>query len=282
MGTMPLDLKYAIRILLKSPGFTAVAILTLALGIGANTAIFSVINSVLLSPLPFHNSARLVQLWETESSPGTYPFAGADYLDWQRLNHTLESTTLYSWGDAYNAGVSGDSDSAMGISTQANFFLVLGVEPIMGRTFAAGEDQAGKNRVAVLSYAFWQRHFGGQRTAVGRTIVLDGQSYEVIGVMPAWFKFPFNFQGSTDFWTPLDMAPTALTRRGSHNYLGLGRLKTGVTPRQAQADLAGIEQAEHLLVLGLIRTRRIAPRVAPALGARQAELLAHAGVKPLG
>ena len=94
MGTMQQDLKYAIRMLLKSPGFTAVAILTLALGIGANTAIFSVINSVLLSPLPFHDSDRLVQLWETEGAPGTYPFAGADYLDWQSQNRTLEATTL--------------------------------------------------------------------------------------------------------------------------------------------------------------------------------------------
>jgi putative ABC transport system permease protein len=243
MGTMQQDLKYAIRMLLKSPGFTAVAVLTLALGIGANTAIFSVINSVLLSPLPFRNSDRLVQLWETESSPGTYPFAGADYLDWQSQNHTLEATTLYSWGDAYNAGVSGDSDSAMGISAQANFFSVLGVDPILGRTFAAGEDQAGKNHVAVLSYGFWQRHFGGQGTAVGRAIVLDGQSYAVIGVMPAWFKFPFNFLGSTDVWTPMDMAPKALTRRGNHNYRALGRLKTGVTARQAQADLAAIAQS---------------------------------------
>jgi putative ABC transport system permease protein len=243
MRTMQQDLKYAIRMLLKSPGFTAVAVLTLALGIGANTAIFSVINSVLLSPLPFRNSDRLVQLWETEGAPGTYPLAGADYLDWQSQNHALEATTLYSWGEAYNAGVSSDSDSAMGISAQANFFSVLGVEPILGRTFAAGEDQTGKNHVAVLSYAFWQRHFGGQRAAVGRVMVLDGQSYEVVGVMPAWFKFPFNFLGSTDLWTPMDMAPKALTPRGNHNYRALGRLKTGVTPRQAQADLAVIAQS---------------------------------------
>jgi putative ABC transport system permease protein len=243
MRTMQQDLKYAIRMLLKSPGFTAVAVLTLALGIGANTAIFSVINSVLLSPLPFRNSDSLAQLWETEGAPGTYPFAGADYLDWQSQNHALEATTLYSWGEAYNAGVSSDSDSAMGISAQANFFSVLGVEPILGRTFEAGEDQTGKNHVAVLSYAFWQRHFGGQRAAVGRVMVLDGQSYEVIGVMPAWFKFPFNFLGSTDLWTPMDMAPKALTPRGNHNYRALGRLKTGVTPRQAQADLAVIAQS---------------------------------------
>jgi putative ABC transport system permease protein len=219
-----------------------VAVLTLALGIGANTAIFSVINSVLLSPLPFRNSARLVQLWETEGTPGTYPFAGADYLDWQSQNHTLEATTLYSWGDAYNAGVSSDADSAMGISTQANFFSVLGVEPILGRTFAAGEDQAGKNHVALLSYAFWQRRFGGDRAAIGKMVVLDGQSYAVIGVMPASFKFPSNFLGSTDLWTPMDMAAKALTPRGTHNYRALGRLKAGVTPRQAQADLAAVAQ----------------------------------------
>jgi putative ABC transport system permease protein len=240
MGTCSQDLKYAIRTLLKSPGFTAVAVLTLALGIGANTAIFSVINSVLLNPLPFHQPDRLVELWETESSPGTYPFAGQDYLDWQSQNHTLEATTLYSWGDAYNAGIGDDSESAAGVSAQANFFSVLGVEPILGRTFEAGEDQAGKNHVAVLSYAFWQRRFGGQRDAVGKTIVLDGQSYAVIGVMPAWFKFPFNFFGSNDLWTPIDMSPKALTPRGSHNYRALGRLKPGLTPRQAQADLVAI------------------------------------------
>jgi putative ABC transport system permease protein len=240
MGTFAQDVKFGIRMLAKNPGFTAVAILTLALGIGANTAIFSVINSVLLRPLPFKNSSRLVQLWETEAAPGTYPFAGPDYLDWQKQNHTLEASSLYTWGGGVNASGSGEPETATVIAAQANFFSVLGVQPPMGRGFASDEDQPGKTHVAILSYSFWERHFGGDPGAIGKNIELNSEAYTVVGVMPRSFNFP----PSTDIWTPFEMFEKNLGHRGSHSYRALGRLKAGVTVGQAQAELATI--AKHL------------------------------------
>ncbi len=230
------DIQYSFRLLAKSPGFFAVAVLTLALGIGANSAIFSMINSVLLRPLPFRDPDRVVQLYETEAAPGLYPFAGPDYLDWQAQNHTLESTSLLAWPRRCNVSGAGEPLSALTIDAQASFFPVLGVQPLLGRTFAAGEDHEGKSRVAVLSYGFWQRHFGGDVEIVGKTIELNSETYSVVGVMPSSFNFP---QG-TEIWTPLDMSPQNLGPRGSHSYRAIGRLKPGVTVSQAQADLAVI------------------------------------------
>jgi putative ABC transport system permease protein len=236
MGTLVQDLKYGIRMLAKSPGFTAIAILTLALGIGANTAIFSVINSVLLRPLPFKDPGRLVQLWETESAPGNYPFTGPDYLDWQKQNRTLEASSLYTWDRGVNASGSGEPETASVIAAQANFFSVLGVQPRMGRAFASDEDQPGKTHLAILSYSFWQRHFGGDLGAIGKNIELNSEAYAVIGVMPRSFNFP----PSTDIWTPFEMSAKNLGPRGSHSYRALARLKPGVTVGQAQAELATI------------------------------------------
>ncbi len=143
MNTLIQDLRYGIRMLCKSPGFTAVAVITLALGIGANTAIFSVVDAVLLRPLPYHEPERLVQLFETESAPGRYPLTGPDYLDWQAQTQTLESTTLFDWGGNVNASGEGEPEPANVLRTQANFFSLLGVQPVLGRTFLKGEDQAG-------------------------------------------------------------------------------------------------------------------------------------------
>jgi len=234
MGTLLQDLRFGFRMLRKSPGFTAIAIVTLALGIGANTAIFSVINSTLLRPLPFKNSDQLVQLWCTESAPGNYPLTGPDYLEWQSQNRTFAETSLYSWGRDFNASGAGEPESAAVISTQANFFKLLGVSPMIGHTFDAGEDQAGKNHVAVLNYGFWKRHFGGREDVTGNTIELNGEIYAVIGVMPRGFNFP---SAQTDIWTPLDMTPKALGTKGSHQWRAIGRLKPDVTLTQAQADL---------------------------------------------
>jgi putative ABC transport system permease protein len=240
MGTLLHDLRYAFRILRKSPGFAAIAIVTLALGIGANTAIFSVINSALLRPLPFKDPGQLVQLWCTESAPGNYPLTGPDYLEWQSQNRTFAATSLFSWERDFNASGGGEPESAALISTQANFFKLLGVPPMIGRTFDSWEDQAGKNHVAVLNYGFWKRHFGGRADVTGNTIELNGEAYAVIGVMPQGFNFPSAQISTTDIWTPLDMTPKALGIAGTHQWRAIGRLKPGVTLAQAQADLGVI------------------------------------------
>lgn len=228
------DVKYALRVLSKAPGFTAIAILTLALGIGANTAIFSVVNAVLLEPLPFKDPGQLVALRESESAPGDYPLDGADYLDWQAQNTTFSSMSVYSPTSA-NASGAGDAESVRVNQAEANIFETLGVEPLIGRKFAKGEDAAGKNHVVVLSYGFWQRHFGGQNNALGKTIRLDGEAYTVVGVMPRWLSFP-----RCDLWAPIDMTQPQMHNRGSHWINAIGRVKNGVTVEQARADLSTI------------------------------------------
>ena len=230
------DIRYGLWQLRRNPGFAAVAVITLALGIGANTAIFSVVNAVLIRPLPFPSPDQLVQLCETEAAPGTYPFAGPDYLDWQAQNHTLAGSSLYTWPQSVNASGAGEPEQVSVVRTQANFFRVLGVEPLLGRTFVAGEDHAGHDRVAILSFGFWQQHFGGRRDALGKTLELNLEKYTVVGVMAA----PFRMVGEADIWAPQDMTPQGLGMRGSHNYLAIGRLKPGVTVAQARAEFETI------------------------------------------
>jgi putative ABC transport system permease protein len=232
------DLRYGIRVLAKNPGFTSVAVITLALGIGANTAIFSVVDAVLVRPLPFHDPANLVQLFETERAPGTYPLTGADYLDWQAQTQTLEGTSLFAWGESYNASGAGEPERAYVVRTEANFFSLLGVEPLVGRAFLKGEDQAGRNHVAILSYGFWQRHFGGAKEAVGKDLDLNGEKYALVGVMPAWFRSP----GGADIWVPMDMSLKNLGLRGTHQYRAIGRLKPGVSAAAARTELKTIAQ----------------------------------------
>jgi putative ABC transport system permease protein len=227
------DIRYGLRTLARSPGFLAVAVLTLALGIGANTAIFSVVDAALLRPLPFRAPDQLVQLWETESAAGSYPLTGADFLDWRSQNQTFEDMAVYSFQESFNASGAGEPERALIVETQANFFPMLGVQPMLGRAFLSGEDQAGHNHVALLSYGFWQRHFGGDKSALGKTVVLNGEHYEVVGVMSAWYLIP----GLADMWTPIDASTKALGPRGSHHLRVMGRIKNGMTLEQARADL---------------------------------------------
>jgi putative ABC transport system permease protein len=230
------DIRYGFRTLLKNPGFATVAILTLALGIGANTAMFSAVNAVLLRPLPFTHPERLVQLWETESAVPQAPFAAPDFVDWRAQNQAFDDMTIYTWPQSLNLSGAGEPEHISGVLTQANFFSVLGSAPMLGRTFTQGEDQAGHNHVAVLSYGLWQRRFGGARNVLGKEIELGGEKYGIVGVMPPDFRMGLR----ADLWAPIDMDPKKLPSRGNHSFPAIGRLKSGVTPQQAKANLNAI------------------------------------------
>jgi predicted permease len=234
MSTFFQDLRYAVRTLLASRGFAAIAGLTLAAGIGANTAIFSIIDAVLLRSLPYPNPDRLVRLYETEAAPGKYPFAGPDFVDWKTQNSTFSDMTLFRWPTDMNISGKGRADHVLAVPTEANFFSLLGIHPILGRTWAPGEDQPGKDDVVLLGYALWQSRFGGDPNVVGRPVELNARKYTIIGVMPVGFNFPFRAQ----LWTPLDMSGRGLGERGSHSLNAIGRLKPSVAVQKAYADVA--------------------------------------------
>jgi len=227
------DIRYAARMLVRNPGFALIAMVTLALGIGANTAIFSLVHTTLLQPLPYPRPEQLVELRETETAPGDYPLTGEDYLDWRSQNSTFSDMSLYSWPIGVNASGADAPEAVSEIATQANFFQRLGVSPQIGRAFANREDAKGANHVVLLNDAFWKTHFGGRAEALARTLELNNAPYTIIGVMPAWFRGP----NDADLWVPLDMSLENLGRRGNHNWRGIGRMKAGVTLEQARADL---------------------------------------------
>jgi putative ABC transport system permease protein len=235
MPALLLDLRYAFRNLRNARGFALVAAVTLAIGIGANTAIFSIIDTILLRPLPYRNPAQLVRLNETESAPGRYPFAGPDFLDWKARNSTFQDMTLFFWAIDMNLSGEGQPERIQVLPTEANFFSLLGVQPMLGRTWAADEDQRGKDGVAILSYAFWKSRFAGDFQAVGRSIELNSRKYTVVGVMPASFRFPFPWNSQA--WVPQVMDSKGLGTRGNHSFNAIGRMKPGVGIGAARADL---------------------------------------------
>jgi putative ABC transport system permease protein len=231
------DLRYALRQLRKSPGFTTVAVSTLALGIGANTAIFSVVNGVLLRPLAFKNASQLVRIWHVppaKSFPGmtTFSVSAANYLDWQNQNHSFERMAIYTYhGFTLTGGQKPEQVNASAVSS--GFFSTLGVQPILGRVLSPDEDQPGRSNVVVISYRFWQEHFGSNAEVVGHNINLDGQSYLVAGVMPSAFRFPDFAQ----VWTPMAWTDKERAVRGEHHSVVIARLKSGVHLKQAQAEM---------------------------------------------
>jgi len=233
MPTLLQDLRYAFRSLRNARGFAVVAAVTLAIGIGANTAIFSIIDTILLRPLPYRSPGQLVRLNETESAPGRYPFAGPDFVDWKAQNSTFQDMTLFSWPNDMNLSAGGRPEHVQALPTEANFFSLLGVAPLLGRTWAADEDQPGKDNVAVLSYGFWQSRFAGDPHAVGQSIELNARKYTIVGVMPARFRFLLKSQ----LWIPQLMDSKSLHTRGNHWANAIGRMKPGVTLKAARADL---------------------------------------------
>jgi len=233
MPTLLQDLRYAFRNLGNARGFALVAAVTLAIGIGANTAIFSIIDTILLRPLPYRNPGQLVRLNETEAAPGRYPLAGADFVDWKAQNSTFQDMTLFGWSHDMNLSAGGQPEHILALPTAANFFSLLGVEPLLGRTWAAGEDQRGKDDVVILGYGLWKSRFAGDPHAVGQSIELNARKYMIVGVMPASFRFPWRSQ----IWIPQVMDRKGLVERGSHWANAIGRMKPGVTLNTARADL---------------------------------------------
>jgi putative ABC transport system permease protein len=236
MRDLPRDLWLALRNLWSAPGFALTATATLALGIGANTAIFSVVNAILLRPLPLRDPDRLVRLYETEAAPGKYPFAGPDFVDWKAQNRTFEDMALFGGRRPMNLSGEGLPDSVLCVPTAANFFSVLGAKPFLGRTWALGEDQPGNTSVAILSHGLWRNRYAGDPRAIGQTIELNSLKHTIVGVMPADFLYPTQAQ----LWIPMDMSSAGLGQRGNHWAQAVGRMKPGVTPAAALADLTVI------------------------------------------
>jgi predicted permease len=238
MGEFLRDLRYGTRMLIKKPGFTAVAVVTLALGIGANTMIFSVVNAVLLSPLPFPDSARLVRIGESHpkySSNFTY----ATFLDLNSETETLEHIAAARfWTDNLTNGGEPEQVSSMRVS--ADFFPALGVTPQLGRTFLAEEDQPGRDNVAVISDGLWQRRFGADANLIGKTIKVSGSDRTVVGVMPLGFQSSFLFPGQYDLWVPLVAGGSLRDNRRSHLLAVIARLRPSATIAQAQAEMATV------------------------------------------
>ena len=240
------DLKFAVRQLLKNPGFTAVAVLTLALGIGANTAIFSIINGVLLKPLPYPEPDRLVTLWERSPLRGIEQerVSGPNYLDWRAQNTVLADLSVspgWEGAETFNLVLHDTTAKVCASYTSASLFATLGTKPIFGRTFLPEEDRKEGNRAAVLSHGLWQRHFGGDSNVIGRTLTVDTygrREYTIVGVMPQGFGLP----SRCELWLPLGWMGVTLTeRRSAHWHNVIARLKPGVTLAQARNELNTIQ-----------------------------------------
>ena len=238
LGDLWQDLRYGLRMLLKNPGFTAVAVIALALGIGANSAIFSVVNTVLLRPLPYKNPERLVMVWEDNSKQG-FPRdtpSPANFMDWRDQNHVFESAAALV-EISFNLTGAGDPERIDGQRVSASLFSLLGVEPQLGRAFRAEEDQPGGNHVVIISHGLWQRRFGSDPGIVGKPINLNGESFTVVGVMPRTFQFPTR---RDQLWVPIAFNAKEAGERGNHYLEVIARMKPGVRLQQAQAEMTTI------------------------------------------
>ena len=234
------DVRLGVRTLVHSPIFTAVTVLSLALGIGANTAIFSVVNGLLLRPLSYPESERLVDVWHTppqQSFPGLDRFSvsPANYLDWKAQSNSFEQIAVYGYA-GLSLSTSNDPLPLIGASVSSDFFSVLRTNAMLGRTFTPDEERSGSDQVVVISHALWQRAFGANPNIVGQTLTLNSRSFNVVGIMPAGFEFP----READLWIPLAWDDKDRQVRSIHDYLVIARLKPNVSVQQAQAEMTTI------------------------------------------
>jgi putative ABC transport system permease protein len=231
-----LDLRYGLRTLGKSPGFTAVAVLTLALAIGANTAVFSVVNAVLLRPLGYRDPHHIVRVWENDTHGGLGPFSVSvpNFIDWRHQNEVFEN--MGAFASVPMALTGGHTpEQIRGAYVTASVIRLLPLRPIIGRGFLPEEDQPGKDHEAILSYGLWQQRFGADPAALGKTVILDGNTYAVVGIAQAGFDFPPNSE--TEIWVPMAFTPSMLQQRAAHILNVVARLKPGKTLRQARSDM---------------------------------------------
>ncbi|HUE24228.1 MAG TPA: ABC transporter permease [Bryobacteraceae bacterium] len=229
-------MRYAIRTLRRSPGFTAIALLTLALGIGANTAIFSFVNGVLLKPLPYRDPHGIVMVWEKPPGGDRNGISTLNFLDWKNQNAVFEHMAAINFGGSVTLTGAGQPEELQGVRVSASYFDIFGVQAVLGRTFAPDEDQLGKSQVVILSHRLWQDRFGADPSIIGRTLTLSGKPCTVIGVLPAHGPFDRSW---AQLWTPLAFEKGDMTR-DYHWILSFARLKPGVTIEQAQAAMNAI------------------------------------------
>jgi putative ABC transport system permease protein len=231
------DLRYGLRQLRKAPGFTAIAVLTLGLGIGATSAIFSVLNGVMLRPLTYPEPERLMWVFEVLPKLGRFSVAPANFLDWRQQTQVFERIAAFTGGNETLIGSEGPERIPM-TSVSWNIFETVGVRPVLGRTFQQSEDLPKQNNVIILSHGMWQRRFGGDPNVVGRSVTLSGTPMTIVGVMPEGFSFPSR---ESEFWRPIGLDPVKSTR-GGHFLAVIGRLRPGASHAQADAEMQTIAQ----------------------------------------
>ncbi|HWC76093.1 MAG TPA: ABC transporter permease, partial [Blastocatellia bacterium] len=240
MNTLIQDVRYGLRMMRRNLAFVAIAAVSLALGIGANTAIFSLVNAVLLRPLPFPQADRLVMVWEEASFAG-FPRntpAPANYVDWKTQNRVFEDMAAVDWRRFSLTG-DGEPEQITAFRVTANFFPLLGVQPVLGRTIAPEDDRPDAQKVVVISNGLWQARYGGERSILGRDILLNGEKYTVIGVTPPGFQFLHSY---INIWVPSAFTPEELSNRGGHYLTVFARMKPEVTIEQARADIGAITE----------------------------------------
>jgi predicted permease len=261
------DARYGARTLLRAPVFSLVAVVTLALGIGANTAIFSVVNAVLLRPLPYRNADRLVIALHS----GSDPVAPANYLDWRDQNHSFQAMAAAEYWSANLTG-SEAPEHLLGLRVTANLLPMLGVDPLLGRVFAAGEDRKGAEHEVVLSYRLWRRFFNGDANVLGKPVTLNSEAYTVVGVMPAGFKFAPFWATRAEFWAPLAFG-ARVHNRGGNSLRTFARLKDGVSLAQARAEMAAITARLERQYPGTNRDVVVTPLKEKVVGSIETPLL---------